>query len=124
MSLVPGEQHERWRRQMTIRFSDGKGLPGDVLAETEALHRGAVEELDRTISALQAGEMTEIKAAHAAIRQLRKTALQVLEERGKVDKLRKQIAGQVGAGGALDFDGARAEIGRRLACLRDAGGGG
>ena len=109
---------------MTIRVSDGEGLPTDVLAQTEALYRGVVAELDRTITAIGAGEMTEIRAAHAAIRQLRATALRVLEERGKVDKLRKQIAGQVGVGGALDFDGARAEIGRRLACLRDAGGGG
>ena len=30
--------------------------------------------------------------------------------RGKVDKLRKQIAGHVGAGGALDLDEARAEM--------------
>ena len=108
---------------MTIRFSDGDGLPDDVLAATETLYRGAVEELDRTIAAICAGQMNETKAAQTAIRQLRATALRVLDERGKVDKLRKQIAGRVGAGGALDFDGARAEIGRRLACLRDAGGG-
>ena len=43
---------------------------------------------------------------------------------GRVDKLRKQDCRQVGAGGALDLDAARAEIGRRLACLRDAGGSG
>lgn len=43
-------------------------------------------------------------------------------ERGKVDKLRKDIAGAVG-GGALDLDAARDEIGRRLACLRRAGTG-
>jgi hypothetical protein len=47
----------------------------------------------------------------------------VMDERARVEKLRKQIAGVVGDH-ALDFDAARTEIGRRLACLRDAGGGG
>ncbi|MCU0828539.1 MAG: hypothetical protein MUE52_14310 [Tabrizicola sp.] len=109
---------------MTIRITDGGVSDQDVLAVAEGLYREAAIELFRAIEAIRAGEFTEIKAAHTAIRDLRTAAQQALEERGKVDKLRKQIAGQVGAGGALDFDGARAEIGRRLACLRDAGGGG
>ena len=107
---------------MTIGDRGGGATQEDVLAVAEGLYREAAVELYRTISALRAGEMAEVGAAQTAIRALRATALQVLEERGKVDKLRKQIAGEVGAGGALDFDGARAEIGRRLACLRDAGG--
>jgi hypothetical protein len=105
-------------------MGNGSASPEDVLAVAEGLYREAAVELYRVIEALRAGEMAEIKAAQAAIRDLRATALHVLDERGKVDKLRKQIAGQVGAGGALDFDGARTEIGRRLACLRDAGGSG
>jgi hypothetical protein len=109
---------------MTIRIPDGGTTQEDVLAVAEGLYREAAIELFRTITALRAGEFQEVKAAQTAIRDLRATALQVLEERGKVDRLRKQIAGQIGAGGALDFEGARAEIGRRLACLRDAGGGG
>ncbi|HOZ31825.1 MAG TPA: hypothetical protein PLM52_03020 [Tabrizicola sp.] len=108
---------------MTITIRDGGATQEDVLAVAEGLYREAAVELYRTITALRAGEFAEVKAAQAAIRDLRATASQVLEERVKVDKLRKQIAGQVGAGGSLDFEGARAEIGRRLACLRDAGGG-
>jgi hypothetical protein len=96
----------------------------DILAATEGFYRDAVMELYRAVTALRAGEFTEIRSAQTAIRDLRATALLVLEERGKVDKLRKQIAGHVGVGGSLDLDAARAEIGRRLACLRDAGGGG
>ncbi|WP_431300155.1 hypothetical protein [Tabrizicola sp. BL-A-41-H6] len=107
---------------MTIRLSDGDAVPDDVLAVADDLYRMAAEELYRTIQAIRTGQMSEVKAAQTAVRDLRTTALQVLEERTKVDKLRKQIAGHVGAGGALDFDAARAEIGRRLACLRDAGG--
>ena len=109
---------------MTIEFSGDVPTPEDVLEATEDLYEMAVVELRRTIGAIQAGEFNEVKAAQAAIRDLRETAQHVLRERGKVDQLRKQIAGHVGAGGALDLDEARAEIGRRLACLRNAGGGG
>lgn len=109
---------------MTFQFLGEGPSPEDVLGATEQLYGLAVMELYRTIGAVRAGDFTEIRAAQTAIRDLRATAVQVLEERGKVDKLRKQIAGHVGAGGALDLDEARAEIGRRLACLRNAGGGG
>lgn len=109
---------------MTVRFTGDVPIQTDVLGATEELYELAVMELRRTIGAIQAGELTEVKAAQTAIRELRATALAVLQERGKVDQLRKQIAGHVGAGGALDLDEARAEIGRRLACLRNAGGGG
>jgi hypothetical protein len=100
----------------------GSPSEDDVLAVAEGLYREAAIELHRAIKALRDGQFSEVKAAQSAIRDLRATALQVLEERGKVDKLRKQIVGEVGAGGALDFGAARTEIGRRLACLRDAGG--
>lgn len=109
---------------MTVRFMGDDPTPEAVLGATEKLYGLAIMELERTIDALSAGEFNEVKAAQTAIRDLRATALQVLQERGKVDQLRKQIAGHVGAGGALDLDEARAEIGRRLACLRNSGGGG
>ena len=109
---------------MTVRFTGDPPSPEDVLGSAERLYGMAVVELERTIDAISAGEFNEVKAAQTAIRDLRATAQLVLQERGKVDQLRKQIAGHVGSGGALDLDGARAEIGRRLACLRNAGGGG
>ena len=109
---------------MTVRFTGDGPTPEEVLGSAERLYGMAVMELERTIDAIRAGEFNEVKAAQAAIRDLRATALAVLQERGKVDQRRKQIAGHVGAGGALDLDEARAEIGRRLACLRNAGGGG
>lgn len=109
---------------MTVRFTGDGDEPEGVLGVTERLYEEAVIELERTMNALKAGQFNEVKAAQAAIRDLRETAQHVLRERGKVDQLRKQIAGHVGAGGALDLESARAEIGRRLACLRNAGGGG
>jgi len=109
---------------MTVRFTGDGPTPEAVLGATEKLYGLAIMELERTIDALSAGEFNEVKAAQAAIRDLRATAQLVLQERGKVDQLRKQIADHVGAGGVLDLDEARAEIGRRLACLRSAGGSG
>lgn len=109
---------------MTVRFTGDGDEPEGVLGVTERLYEEAVIELERTMNALKAGHFNEVKAAQAAIRDLRETAQHVLRERGKVDQLRKQIAGHVGARGALDLESARAEIGRRLACLRNAGGGG
>ncbi len=63
-----------------------------------------------------------LKEAVRLARDLRAATQLMLEERNRVDKLRKEIGG-VGAGGALDLDAARSEIGRRLACLRRAAGG-
>ena len=123
ISFVRG-QHEGCRAGMTVRFTGDAPTPEDLLGATEKFYALTVMELQRTISAISAGEFNEVKAAQTAIRDLRATAVAVLQERSKVDQLRKQIAGHVGAGGALDLDEARAEIGRRLACLRNARGGG
>jgi hypothetical protein len=78
---------------MTVRLSDEDAVPDNLLTATEGLYRSAAEDLHRTLEAIRAGQMNEVKAAQTAIRDLRATALYVLEERGKVDKLRKQIAG-------------------------------
>lgn len=67
------------------------------------------------------GEFSEVKAATQAVRDLRAAYQMVMDERTRVEKLRKQLAG-AGGDHALDFDAARDEIGRRLACLREAGG--
>ena len=123
ISFVRG-QHEGVRDWMTVRFSGDVPRQEDLLGAAERLYEDAFIELERTMTAIKAGEFSEVKSAQEAIRALRAMAIAVLQERGKVDQLRKQIAGHVGAGGALDLDEARAEIGRRLACLRNAGGGG
>ena len=63
--------------------------------------------------------LPELKAAVPNATQATKLLLQ---EVGRVHELHKKKAGIV-HDYAIDFDAARAEIGRRLACLRDAGGG-
>jgi hypothetical protein len=106
---------------MTISFSEGELPPVDLLAETESLYRNAAEELARALRDIRQGRHGEVKAAAQAVRDLRAAFQMVQDERTRVDKLRKQAAG-LADGHDLDFDAARAEIGRRLARLRDAGG--
>jgi phytoene/squalene synthetase len=78
---------------MTVRFTGDVPAAEDVLGVTERLYEDAVIELERTMAAIKAGEFNEVKSAQEAIRSLRATAIAVLQERGKVDQLRKQIAG-------------------------------
>lgn len=57
-----------------------------------------------------------------AVRDLQAALAVLMDERVKVDRVRNQVAGVVGER-CLDLDAARDEIGRRLARLRDTGGG-
>lgn len=107
---------------MTIRFSDGEAEPDEGLRLTEELFRIAVGDLNAALTAIRDGQFEAAKAGKAAVRDLVDMSKQVLEGRRNVEKLRKQIAGDVGARSELDLDAARDEIGRRLACLRDARG--
>lgn len=87
------------------------------------LFRDMAEEMALALRRFREGDFSEAKGASAALKDLRAAYHLVMDERTRVEKLRKQHAGEVG-GGALDLELARDEIGRRLACLRDAGGGG
>jgi hypothetical protein len=107
---------------MTIKFTQGGGPPVDLLAASEDYLRESAELLVLTMRDVRAGKLGEVRTAAAAVRELKAAFQVVMEERTRVDKLRKQVAGVV-HGHALDFEAARDEIGRRLACLRDAGGG-
>ncbi len=110
-----------WAR-MSINFSAGDETPADVGDMTETMFREAAEELTRVINQIKAGKFEEVRATPSAVKDLKAAFQLVMEERGRIDKLRKHVAGTVGAR-ALDFHAARDEIGRRLARLRDAGAG-
>ncbi|MGV8953700.1 MAG: hypothetical protein ACOH2M_21560 [Cypionkella sp.] len=107
---------------MSIHFSQGDEPAVDMLDEVLKLYRFTAEELVTAVNAIKAGKLDEAKAAAGAVRDLRAAYFLVMDERGKVEKLRKQVAGAVGTG-SLDLSAARDEIGRRLALLRDAGAG-
>ncbi|MGL6209612.1 MAG: hypothetical protein ACRC14_07270 [Paracoccaceae bacterium] len=106
---------------MSIKFSGGDGPPV-LLAASEHLLKDAAEDLASALASFREGNLAEAKTAMLAVRDLKQAFHTLMEERTRVEKLRKHVAGDVGTG-SLDLDAARDEIGRRLACLRDAGAG-
>ncbi len=112
------------QQRMSIYLSDGETGPEALLRATEKMYRDAALELAAATDKVRQGEFGEAKAAMQAVKDLRAAFQMVMDERTRVDKLRKQIAGVAGQGSELDFAAARSEIGRRLARLRDAGSGG
>ena len=107
---------------MTIQFSPDETPSVDMLTEVENLYRTTAEELIVAVNAIKQGQFHEVKATSQSVRALKAAYIAVMEERGKVEKLRKTVAGAVGTG-SLDLHAARDEIGRRLARLRDAAAG-
>ena len=106
---------------MTSDLPSDDPPPVDLLEATEDLYRQAAEDLVLAQRKLRQGSVDEVKAAAQAVKDLKAAFQLVMDERTRIEKLRKQIAGSVGTG-SLDMDAARDEIGRRLARLRDAGG--
>ena len=106
---------------MTINFTVEDKTSAELLAHTETWLREAAEQLAVTVETIKAGDLGRAKEAVDCIKGLKSAVQMALDEGNRVEKLRKNIAGGA-ASGALDLDAARDEIGRRLACLRDAGG--
>ncbi|MEF3046604.1 hypothetical protein [Pseudotabrizicola sp. L79] len=72
------------------------------------------------INAVKQGDFEQSKAAVQAMKDY-KTALDwMMSERNRLERDRRTTAGAIGAS-EMDLGAARDEIGRRLACLRDAG---
>ncbi len=107
---------------MTLRFTAEGSEPRSLIAEADALYQDYATEVAAAIRRIRAGEIGDAKQSVQAVRDLRAALVLALEERAKVAKLGRQHGGD-GQAWALDLDAARAEIGRRLACLRDAADG-
>jgi len=96
--------------------------PKDLLSETEEHCRDTAATLWALMRRVKQGEFEAVKGVGQATKDLRAAFQTVMEERARLERLCKQGATAAGEG-ALDLDAARAEIGRRLARLRDARGG-
>ena len=81
-----------------------------------------VTEINTAMTRMKRGEFDDVKDAVRSYRDLRQALQIVFEERTRIAKLDKQEAG-IAYDYALDLGAARAEIGRRLSCLRIAGDG-
>lgn len=107
---------------MTIETpSDEGGATRPLIAEATLLYTTAAEVFAQMIRGMQGGALDEARKAPGQARELRQALQAVLTERAIIERLREEEAGG-GGGAGLDLDAARAEIGRRLACLRDAAG--
>ncbi len=99
-------------------FGTEKVSADELLAETENMLARAAVQFSKVVRRLEGHDVVAPKAATGAMDDYTAAFHRAMSERDKVVKLRNQISGTVG-GRALDLDAARAEIGRRLACLRD-----
>ena len=98
----------------------GDGSSEEILSIAEKHFDRMLRQVEELIATLEADGTAASKEAAARIRDLGKAQQTAFDERAKVEKLRKHTAGIV-HDYALDFDAARLEIGRRIACLRGAG---
>ncbi|PID37137.1 MAG: hypothetical protein CR993_01735 [Rhodobacterales bacterium] len=80
-----------------------------------------LDELDATLAELEARAEGAGPKAKAASVDVRKAIQVVFEERHRIEKLTEKDSG--GSGGGLDLDAAREEIRRRIARIRERGGG-
>lgn len=129
----PEGQRNGWQHSMTVTLSEfdtntgsdrgnGTAVPVDVVRLAERQLERAMIRMAQLIEDVEAGRFETMTEAKKTCDHLTGYVRLLMEERNKVDKLRKSAAGAAGGGSALDLDAARDEIGRRLALLRDAGG--
>lgn len=96
----------------------GEG-PAEILDIAERHLRRVLAALDAAIDDVETRGAAASAQARSAASDLRKAIQTVFEERQRIEKL---DPGKQDAGDGFDLDAARAEIGRRLARLRERGG--
>jgi hypothetical protein len=89
-----------------------------LLVRSEGVFDVTADALADVVDRLKRGDPALPKEIVAEAVNYRVAFERVMKERENVDKLRNDVAGAVGRR-ALDLDAARAEIGRRMACLRN-----
>lgn len=105
---------------MTMNIPLGEdGSPEEILLIAEKHFGRMLRRAEDIIAMLEDEDSGVSKEAAVRIRDLGKAMQTTLDERSKLEKLRKYKAGIVHEY-ALDFDAARDEIGRRMDRLRSA----
>lgn len=107
---------------VTKADAGSEAMPVDLVQLAERQLERTMLRLAQVIDEVEAGRFEGVTEAKKATDNLMGYVRLLMEERNKVDKLRKSAAGAAGGGTGLDLGAARDEIGRRLALLRDAGG--
>jgi hypothetical protein len=108
------------KKRMTIITPLGKDAASeDYMKIADAFFLRVLKELDRQLSTAETGGCETTPELAKAVTDVRRAMQTVFEERKRLEQ-----SGKAGFGGGraaeLDLAQARDEIGRRLACLRDA----
>ncbi len=106
---------------MTLIVPEGdQASSEDILSGAEDVFRAAEKLIEARIEDLKIQpDSPELKRD---IQRYRDTLQLFLKERQAVEDRKRKQSGIGGGGYALDLDAARAEVGRRLACLGDTRG--
>lgn len=110
-------------RMTLITPDEDQGNSTELLSIAQDHFERLAGALNRAVVAVEDGQADTAKEAQGLARDLSKSLQSVMEERVRVEKLRRQNAGIV-HDFAIDFESARDEIRRRLARLRAAVGAG
>lgn len=109
---------------MAVIYTEASdGSSGGILSEAQKTYNRASAALNRLVEELEDGETGRADESGKLLDHLRKALNNAIAERERLENERRKDAGIV-HDYAIDFDAARSEIGRRLACLRAAGGAG
>ncbi|MGL4320616.1 MAG: hypothetical protein ACRCS3_07105 [Paracoccaceae bacterium] len=104
---------------MNTEISENKAPTAEqMLAHSESILAQVAGLLSEAAKRMETGGAVQPKAVATDASIYLQAFERVMVERDKIGKLRNEIAGTVGRR-SLDLDAARAEIGRRLACLRN-----
>lgn len=106
-----------------IYTEQGEGSSDQVLSEAQKQFHRATRALDKLVDQLDDGELGNASEAQKLVRDLKNALAAAISERERLEKQQRDAAGIV-HDYAIDFDAARHEVGRRLACLRAARGSG
>ncbi|WP_165971726.1 hypothetical protein [Meridianimarinicoccus aquatilis] len=101
----------------------GDGSSEEVFSEAQQTFHRATRALNKLVDQLDVDELSNGGEANRLLKELKQALQTALAERERLEQKAKTDAGIVGDY-AVDFDAARLEIGRRLACLRADGGSG
>ena len=105
---------------MTARVLVEEPSVKTLIQQTNDLYFDIAKEISEATEKIKLGEFDNLKDTIRSLKDLRVALQLAMEERARLAKFDKERAGVV-YDYALDFDAARIEISRRLACLREAG---
>lgn len=106
---------------MTLIYPEsGDNSSDSILSEAQEVFQRTATALNVIVRDMEENKTGDAGETRSLLKELKAILIPALSERERLEKLRKKESGIVNDY-AVDFDAARLEIGRRLACLRAAG---